>query len=73
MQHTHIEGFVTLLRQFETVVEEIKNKPYDVLNYEKTQFDRDFLEFNVRVNDLELALQVKAAWAQSESLGLPTA
>ena len=58
MQHTHIEGLVALLKQFENAVEDVRIKPYNLLDFDKTQFDRDFLEFNVRVNDLELALQV---------------
>lgn len=57
MQHTHIAGLETLLRRFQKVVEEIKNKPYNLLEFEKTQFDRDFLEFNVHINDLEISLQ----------------
>lgn len=28
-----------------------------VLDYTKNQFDRDFLEFNVNIHDLEMALQ----------------
>lgn len=40
------------------VVEDIKKRPYDPLDYGRTQFDRDLLEFNVQINDLEAALQV---------------
>jgi len=40
------------------VVEDIKKRPYDLLDYGRTQFDRDLLEFNVQINDLEAALQV---------------
>lgn len=42
----------------EQVVEDIKKRPYDLLDYGRTQFDRDLLEFNVQINDLEAALQV---------------
>ena len=44
------------------VVEDIKKRPYDLLDFSRTQFDRDLLEFSVQINDLEAALQVGAAW-----------
>lgn len=39
-------------------MEDIKKRPYDPLDYGRTQFDRDLLEFNIKINDLEVALQV---------------
>lgn len=59
MQYTYIAGLDALHLRFERVVEDIKDKPYNVLDLENTNFDRDFLEFNVYVNDLENSLQVK--------------
>jgi hypothetical protein len=41
-------------------VEDIKRRPYDLLDFCRTQYDRDLLEFNVQINDLEAALQVGA-------------
>ena len=38
-------------------MEEVRRKPYDMLDAAKNWFDRDFLEFNVHINDLELAVQ----------------
>ena len=38
-------------------MEDLKRKPYDLLDYSKNTFDRDFLEFNVNVAELETALQ----------------
>ena len=38
-------------------MEDFKRKPYDLLDYSKNTFDRDFLEFNVNVAELETALQ----------------
>ena len=58
MQHTHIVGLESLHRQFQQVFQGITDKPYDLLDLKNTQFDRDFLEFNVHVNDLENSLQV---------------
>ena len=38
-------------------MDEFKRKPYDLLDYQQNQFDRDFLEFNVMVHDVETSLQ----------------
>lgn len=40
------------------MVDDIKRRPYDLLDASRTQFDRDLLEFGVQINDLEAALQV---------------
>ena len=58
MQHTYIAGLEALHGRFQRAVEEIRQKPYELLDMENTQFDRDILEFNVNVNDLENSLQV---------------
>ncbi|KAK9841874.1 hypothetical protein WJX81_008571 [Elliptochloris bilobata] len=55
-QHTHIEGLEALMRGFGDIIEDIRRKPYDLLDATKTIFDRDFLEFNVHIHDLELAI-----------------
>ena len=31
---------------------------YDLLDYTKNAFDRDFLEYNVNISELETAIQV---------------
>ncbi|GFR42148.1 hypothetical protein Agub_g3000 [Astrephomene gubernaculifera] len=56
-QHTHIEGLDTMLKSLNNIIDDVKRKPYDLLDYSKNAFDRDFLEFNVNINDLELQLQ----------------
>ena len=58
MQHTYVVGLDAFYNRFQRAVEEIQNKPYNLLDMENTQFDRDILEFNVNVNDLENSLQV---------------
>ena len=40
------------------MVEDLKRRPYDLLDYSRTQFDRDLLEWDVHINDLELGMQV---------------
>ena len=56
-QYTHLDGLDQMIKNFYNIVDDIKRKPYDLLDFYKTQFDRDFLEFNVNIHDLELALQ----------------
>eukprot|EP00884_Botryococcus_braunii_P007425 jgi/Botrbrau1/16684/Bobra.0317s0002.1 len=56
-QHTHMEGLQKMVRDFYSIVEDIKRRPYDLLDYGQNQFERDFLEFKVNIHDLELALQ----------------
>eukprot|EP00898_Chlorokybus_atmophyticus_P005691 jgi/Chlat1/6122/Chrsp409S05665 len=57
-QHTHhIEGLQDLISSFFAIIQDFQRKPYDLLDYMKNQFDRDFLEFNVNIHDLETALQ----------------
>jgi dynein heavy chain len=53
-----MEGLQQMVRDFYAIVEDIKRKPYDLLDYARNQFERDFLEFKVNIHDLELALQV---------------
>ena len=64
-QHTHIEGLEALMRGFGDIIEDIRRKPYDLLDASKTIFDRDFLEFNVHIHDLELAIHVRLGTAAS--------
>ena len=40
-------------------MEEVRRKPYDLLDAGQNYFDRDALEFNVHINELELAVQVR--------------
>lgn len=56
-QYTHLDGLDQMIKNFYNIVDDIKRKPYDLLDFYRTQFDRDFLEFNVNIHDLELALQ----------------
>lgn len=60
-QHTHIEGLDQMIKNLNNIIDDVKRKPYDLLDFSRNQFDRDFLEFNVNINDLELHLQVGGA------------
>jgi dynein heavy chain len=55
MTQTGLEG---VLKAFWSIVDDVKRKPYDLLDFSRTQFDRDYLEFNVNIHDLEISLQV---------------
>ena len=53
----NIEGMENLVQSFFNLVDEFKKKPYDLLDYTKSTFDRDFLEYNVNIAELETTLQ----------------
>eukprot|EP01047_Picozoa_sp_COSAG01_P062772 COSAG01_NODE_8035_length_2947_cov_3.654846_1_plen_857_part_10 len=53
----NIEGMDKLIQHFFQIVDEFRKKPYDLLDYTKNQFDRDYLEFNVSIHELETSLQ----------------
>lgn len=59
MQNTHIEGLDALMGRFGNILEEVHRRPYELLDASKTIFERDFLEFNVHISDLESSIQVK--------------
>jgi dynein heavy chain len=56
-QHTHIDGLENMIKAFFRIVDDFRRKPYDLMDYTKNQFDRDYLEFNVNIHDLETTLQ----------------
>jgi len=56
-QHTHIEGLEHMIKNLNSIIDDVKRKPYDLLDFYRNQFDRDFLEFNVNIHDLEIQLQ----------------
>ena len=62
-----IDGLVAPIKAFFKVVEEFKRKPYDLMDFAKNQFDRDYLEFNVSVHELETNLQDSSTPASGRS------
>lgn len=62
-QQTHIDGLESIVQNFDGVVDDIKRKPYDLLDFSNTQFDRDYMEFNVNIHELEMEIQV-AQWTR---------
>ena len=55
---THIDGLEEIVKNFDGVVDDIRRKPYDLLDFSNTQFDRDYMEFNVNIHELEMEIQV---------------
>ncbi|CAD7937236.1 unnamed protein product [Amoebophrya sp. A120] len=51
------DGMDQLVESFKTILEEFKNKNHNLLDFHNNKFDRDYVEFNVRIADLEAALQ----------------
>jgi len=52
----NLEGIEPMIKTFSTMADELKKKGYDLLDFTKNGFDRDFLEFNVNVGELESSL-----------------
>jgi dynein heavy chain len=53
----HIAGLGAVLAGFGAVVDDVRRKPYDLLDWRRTEFDRDFLDFNVNAHDLDTQMQ----------------
>ena len=54
----HLEGMETLIKKFKKVIEDFKKKQKnDLLEFQNNTFDREYVEFNVKISDLEGALQ----------------
>ena len=49
-----IEGIEMINAKFQLIVTTMKKKPYNMLDYRKTEFDVDFEEFKRQINDLEV-------------------
>lgn len=52
-----LEGIEPLLLVFERILAEFKDKKHDLLDFHSNKFDRDYVEFNVRIGELETSLQ----------------
>jgi hypothetical protein len=52
-----LEGMESLIERFHKIKREFRSKGHDLLDYHNNKFDRDYVEFNVRISDLEVSLQ----------------
>ncbi len=48
-----VEGMEGLIQRFFDILTDLKRKPYDMLDFTKNAFDRDYLEYNVNIAELE--------------------
>ena len=51
------EGLEPLLLAFNDVVNQFRSKGHDLLDFHSNRFDRDYVDFNVKMNELENSLQ----------------
>ena len=56
-EHTHIEGLEAVIQRFAEIADDMKRKPYDLLDFTDSKFDRDLMDFEVQIHDLETQLQ----------------
>ena len=56
-EHTHIDGLEDMIKNFFDIADDMKKKPYDLLDFFKSDFDRDFIKFNINIHELETTLQ----------------
>jgi dynein heavy chain len=57
LSNNKLEGMEGLIEQFAIIKRDFTRKGHDLLDYGKNHFDRDYVEFNVKIQDLETALQ----------------
>ena len=53
----NLEGMEKLTAKFKERIEDFKKNRYDLLNYQNNQFDLHFVEFNLKISDLDAELQ----------------
>eukprot|EP01012_Entosiphon_sulcatum_P023115 TRINITY_DN280_c0_g1_i7.p1 TRINITY_DN280_c0_g1~~TRINITY_DN280_c0_g1_i7.p1 ORF type:complete len:2218 (+),score=554.82 TRINITY_DN280_c0_g1_i7:76-6729(+) len=54
----NIDGMDSLIARFFEIVDDLKRKASDLLDYTKPAFDKDYIEFNKNIQELESSLQV---------------
>merc|ERR1712137_452734 len=52
-----MDGIHALVKSFDNNIEDFRTKRHELLDFLNNRFDRDYVEFNVRIADLEGALQ----------------
>lgn len=53
----NLEGMEKLTAKFKERIEDFKKNRFDLLNYQNNQFDLAFVEFNLKISDLDAELQ----------------
>jgi dynein heavy chain len=57
LEQQKFEGLDPLIQVFKEVVYAFRLKGHDLLDFQLNKFDRDYVDFNVKMNELELSLQ----------------
>jgi dynein heavy chain len=52
-----LDGMEGLIDEFKKIISSFKNKGHDLLGFDSNKFDRDYVEFNVQISELEGSLQ----------------
>ena len=52
-----LEGMEGLIAAFFKIIGDFKRKRHELLDYQSNKFDRDYVEFNIAISDLEGSLQ----------------
>jgi dynein heavy chain len=52
----NLEGMETLTSKFKDIIEDFKKKRHELLDTNVNKFDRDWVEFNVEISHLDVAL-----------------
>jgi len=52
-----LEGMDRVIEVFHLIVKDFRLKRHDLLDYHNNKFDRDYVEFNVKITELESSLQ----------------
>lgn len=58
LSQNKLEGMEDLIQHFHQIVKEFRLKKHDLLDCHNNKFDREYVEFNVRIADLEASLQL---------------
>ncbi len=48
-----LDGMEGLIDEFKKIISQFKNKQHDLLGFDSNKFDRDYVEFNVQISELE--------------------
>jgi dynein heavy chain len=53
-----LEGMEVITARFWQIIKDFKRKRHNLLNFQDNKFDRDYVEFNVQISELEQSLQL---------------
>lgn len=57
LSENKLEGMEPLVNEFMQIKQEFRARNHDLLDYHNNKFDRDFVEFSVKISDLEGGMQ----------------